>query len=222
VPQKIHRQPASARRAAVRVKWCGKSAPRRRQRRRQGKPHREQDQVGAAGISERSEMPGGPSRRRSGRSHEALGDERPRGMVITAQGYAPRAGQNPAYTPSGPVAVDPSAHETGISALCRGQPCGWRILSLLIEIDRLAWPCVVDAQGFALVPGSKGLEWVSAKRRATRAGGRCGRSSGSPVPFWSNTRAVTRKPPNLRPRSGSSSALEQSVNAQFRWMPIIL
>jgi hypothetical protein len=34
---------------AVRVKWCGKSAPRRRQRRRQGKPHREQDQVGAAG-----------------------------------------------------------------------------------------------------------------------------------------------------------------------------
>jgi hypothetical protein len=40
--------PAFAGRAA-RVKWCGKSAPRRRQRRRQGKPHREQDQVGAAG-----------------------------------------------------------------------------------------------------------------------------------------------------------------------------
>src|SRR5438477_7655129 len=35
---------------AARVKRCGKSAPRRRQRRRQGKPHREQDQVGAAGI----------------------------------------------------------------------------------------------------------------------------------------------------------------------------
>jgi hypothetical protein len=34
---------------AARVKWCGKSAPRRRQRRWQGKPHREQDQVGAAG-----------------------------------------------------------------------------------------------------------------------------------------------------------------------------
>ena len=33
----------------ARVKWCGKSAPRRRQRRRQGKPHREQDQVGMAG-----------------------------------------------------------------------------------------------------------------------------------------------------------------------------
>jgi len=35
---------------AVRVKWCGKSAPRCRQRWRQGKPHREQDQVGAAGT----------------------------------------------------------------------------------------------------------------------------------------------------------------------------
>jgi len=31
----------------VRVKGCGKSAPRRRRRRRHGKPHREQDQVGA-------------------------------------------------------------------------------------------------------------------------------------------------------------------------------
>jgi hypothetical protein len=30
----------------VTVKGCGKSAPRRRRRRRHGKPHREQDQVG--------------------------------------------------------------------------------------------------------------------------------------------------------------------------------
>ena len=43
---------------AARVKRCGKSAPRRRQRRRQGKPHREQDQVGAAGIAERSDGAG--------------------------------------------------------------------------------------------------------------------------------------------------------------------
>ena len=67
----------------ARVKRCGKSAPRRRQRRRQGKPHREQDQVGAAGIPFAG-MPGEPSRRRSGRSHEALGNERPRGMAIPA------------------------------------------------------------------------------------------------------------------------------------------
>src|SRR5687768_17640826 len=32
--------------AAVRVKWCGKSAPLRRRRRRHGKPHAEQDQIG--------------------------------------------------------------------------------------------------------------------------------------------------------------------------------
>lgn len=32
----------------VRVKRCGKSAPRLRQRRRHGKPHREQDRIGAA------------------------------------------------------------------------------------------------------------------------------------------------------------------------------
>jgi len=69
---------------AARVKRCGKSAPRRRQRRRQGKPHREQDQVGAAGIPFAG-MPGGPSRRRSGRSHEALGNGRPRGMAIPAR-----------------------------------------------------------------------------------------------------------------------------------------
>ena len=30
----------------VRVKWCGKSAPRREQFRWQGKPHAEQDQIG--------------------------------------------------------------------------------------------------------------------------------------------------------------------------------
>src|SRR5688500_19770725 len=35
--------------AAVRVKRCGKSAPRFRQRRRHGKPHREQDQIGEWG-----------------------------------------------------------------------------------------------------------------------------------------------------------------------------
>ncbi len=37
--------------AGVRVKGCGKSAPRRRRRRRQGKPHREQDQIGVAGCA---------------------------------------------------------------------------------------------------------------------------------------------------------------------------
>jgi len=47
--------------------------------------------------------------------------------------------------------VDPSADQIGITALFRGQPCGRQILSLLVEIDRLAWRCVVDLQGFAVV-----------------------------------------------------------------------
>ena len=43
VPQKTHgRWPLGAQ---AKVKWCGKSAPRRRRRRRQGKPHRLQDQA---------------------------------------------------------------------------------------------------------------------------------------------------------------------------------
>src|SRR6266567_3987417 len=42
---------------AARVKRCGKSAPRLRQRRRHGKPHREQDRIGAA----RGAIPGSMS-----------------------------------------------------------------------------------------------------------------------------------------------------------------
>ncbi len=41
VPQKIYRH-----RKMVRVKRCGKSAPRAEQSVRQGKPHAEQDQIG--------------------------------------------------------------------------------------------------------------------------------------------------------------------------------
>jgi hypothetical protein len=48
---KCHREQTAAARCvptAARVKRCGKSAPRRRQRRWHGKPHREQDRIGAA------------------------------------------------------------------------------------------------------------------------------------------------------------------------------
>jgi hypothetical protein len=64
---------------AARVKWCGKSAPRRRQRRRQGKPHREQDRIGAAGgIS--GEIPG----------HARQGHSRPAARVGRARRAARR------------------------------------------------------------------------------------------------------------------------------------
>ena len=49
-------QPGQGLRA--RVKRCGKSAPRFRQRRRQGKPHREQDRIGAAGRMPRDHTRG--------------------------------------------------------------------------------------------------------------------------------------------------------------------
>jgi hypothetical protein len=141
---------------AARVKRCGKSAPRRRQRRRQGKPHREQDQVGAAGIPERSEDAGrafapplgSVARGVRRRAPQRNGHHRPLGNQ--------RAGQNPAYTPSGAATVDPSADQSGITALFRGQPCGRQILSLLLEIDRLAWRRVVDLQGFAAVTWRSG------------------------------------------------------------------
>ncbi len=46
---KCHReQTAHHLRVRARVKGCGKSAPRDRQRKRHGKPHREQDRIGAA------------------------------------------------------------------------------------------------------------------------------------------------------------------------------
>ena len=74
----------------VRSKGCGKSAPRRRQRHRHGKPHRVQDRIGAAY--------GPVPARRPGWLLEGQGNLPPRGMVAQAQQCA---GQNPAYRPSG-------------------------------------------------------------------------------------------------------------------------
>jgi hypothetical protein len=131
-------------RRAVRVKRCGKSAPRRRQRRRQGKPHREQDQVGAAGIPEAiwnagraSEPPlGSVARGARRRASQRNGHRR-------LPGRTREAGQNPAYTPSGAArAVDASADQIGISAFSRGQPCASPISRLLVGADRVALPIV--------------------------------------------------------------------------------
>ena len=46
---KCHRKYTASWQREVRVKRCGKSAPRREQFRRQGKPHAEQDQIGEKG-----------------------------------------------------------------------------------------------------------------------------------------------------------------------------
>ena len=83
---------ALTRYGGVRVKRCGKSAPRSWQQERQGKPHQEQRQIGVAdGLF--------PARH-PGRRREASGNGRPRGMVI----HLPQGrGQNPAYRPSGSI-----------------------------------------------------------------------------------------------------------------------
>ena len=70
-------------RGRARLKWCGKSAPRPRQRGWHGKPHPEQDQIGATRMGWLAPAGAGllPGRR-PGRSREAPGDRRPRGMVV--------------------------------------------------------------------------------------------------------------------------------------------
>ena len=73
----------------VRVKRCGKSAPRVRQRKRHGKPHREQNRIGTATRDVRASdnSAGRCQARRPGRLLEAMCKYGPRGMAVT---YRPR------------------------------------------------------------------------------------------------------------------------------------
>ena len=71
------------------MKRCGKSAPRFRQWRRHGKPHREQDRIGTASraVRESDNAAGLCQARRPGRLLEAMCKHGPRGMAVT---YRPR------------------------------------------------------------------------------------------------------------------------------------
>ena len=73
----------------VRVKRCGKSAPRVRRRKRHGKPHREQNRIGTATRDVRASdnSAGRCQARRPGRLLEAMCKHGPRGMAVT---YRPR------------------------------------------------------------------------------------------------------------------------------------
>src|SRR6202041_2908632 len=73
------------REGGVRVKRGGKSAPRVRQRKRHGKPHREQDRIGAAtrAIRASENTAGRCQARRPGRLLEATCKRCPRGMAVT-------------------------------------------------------------------------------------------------------------------------------------------
>ena len=67
------------------MKRCGESAPRVRQRKRHGKPHREQDRIGTATrLVRASENTAGQCQaRRPGRLLEATCERCPRGMAVT-------------------------------------------------------------------------------------------------------------------------------------------
>ena len=71
------------------MKRCGKSAPRVRQRKRHGKPHREQNRIGTATRAVRASdnTAGRCQARRPGRLLEAMCKYGPRGMAVT---YRPR------------------------------------------------------------------------------------------------------------------------------------
>ena len=87
----------------VRVKRCGKSAPRVRQRSRHGKPHREQNRIGTAtrAVRESDNAAGRCQARRPGRLLEAMCKHCPRGMAVTYRlAQAGGALQNPAYRPA--------------------------------------------------------------------------------------------------------------------------
>ena len=71
----------------ARAKRCGKSAPRPWQQGRQGKPHREQDRIGAVVPQGTGVFP----LRRPGWSREARREARPRGMVVPHSGETRRA-----------------------------------------------------------------------------------------------------------------------------------
>jgi len=91
---KCHRKhTATSRKGDARVKRCGKSAPRFRQRKRHGKPHREQDRIGTARARPRESGEEIPDRvsavRRPGRLLEVLRKPHPRGMAVTRRFAAP-------------------------------------------------------------------------------------------------------------------------------------
>ena len=71
--------------SVVRVKRCGKSAPRIRQRRRHGKPHREQNRIGTATrrVRANDNTAGRCQARRPGRLPETMCKHCPRGMAVT-------------------------------------------------------------------------------------------------------------------------------------------
>ena len=117
--------PASALRGfgAARVKRCGKSAPRVRQRKRHGKPHREQDRIGTAnaGRSRKRKHRGGDVRLavRVGCSRQCANIVPEEWSSRIASRKRGGALQNPAYRPADVyLEMRGSAQHAGPLAIC--------------------------------------------------------------------------------------------------------
>ena len=118
----------------ARVKRCGKSAPRFRQRRRQGKPHREQNRIGTASrlVRARAITPQGDVRPavRVGCSRQGanLVPEEWPSRTIRKNGTL----QNPAYRPADASTTRGSAQHAGPLAIFGRSklvdPMGWRVV----------------------------------------------------------------------------------------------
>jgi hypothetical protein len=98
--------------AAARVKRCGKSAPRLRQRRRHGKPHREQDRIGTARDAPPRKRRGGP------RIDVRI---RPSGLVARSAGQ-PAFQRNGRHAPGLPDQAVLAPHRTRLTGrlICEG------------------------------------------------------------------------------------------------------
>jgi len=155
----------------ARAKRCGKSAPRPWQQGRQGKPHREQDRIGAAASQDAGAFP----LRRPGWSREACREARPRGMVVPWVRVRTH-GQNPAYRPSGSISgLRPGPHEGRCpSPPPRATALGTGSLAFVTQghpdLSRSEWPWVTNANKIAFQ--RKRLWWGSRGKAPGRCPGR--------------------------------------------------
>ena len=136
VPQKANRPPLAGSgfgrdsEGEVRVKGWGKSPPRDRQRKRHGKPHREQDRIGMTWRK-----PAGFQASHPGRLLEACRKVRPRGMAAT---FPRKRGaiQNPAYRPAGNSDLERTLLPACVT--CRGNfPCPDGKSKAFVKVDKL-------------------------------------------------------------------------------------
>ncbi len=124
-----HRKQTAGGLTPVRVKGCGKSAPRSRRRERHGKPHREQDRIGAARAEISAQASSAPSPGLVARGVRQRASQM-NGHPPAAAPQGERAGgQNPAYRPSGIypfIADDSGLLAVPKTLLAAGTPAmGW-------------------------------------------------------------------------------------------------